>query len=714
MTVNNRSIYLRLIIGCVALLCVLQPMVLKAQQMTATDVNVAPIIQLLLDGERRFVLDIGQPFNRRLDSESFENGVEFIFRSVRSDFRLEIQGASIDPSNPPSLFIDGISVGAITNGRNVFNIKSDRVTSRSVFRIGYANGESGDWVVETIRAVLSEGPASLEEAQRFLMRSTFGPNQQELNRVLSIGYSAWVDEQINLPATLTVPLWHQYTADRIAARRQDYIDAGVTDPIALDSPVLGATSRFQTRMDTWWQATLKGNDQLRQRVAYAYSQIFNVTESNPNLIPYFHDTLVRNAFGNYYDLLREVSLTPMMGGYLGMLGNVRASGGNFPTVPDENFAREIMQLFSIGLIELNVDGTPKLSDGKIVDTYSQATIKNFARVFTGWTSNPEGFRPGWEFNPMKVDSRTLQPGNIDKHDTGAKTLLNGHVNPAGLSTEEDFNRAIRNIVDHPNVGPFIGRQLIQRLVKSNPSSEYIERVAGVFNNNGRGIRGDMGAVVKAILLDEEALQGHVDPEGGKLKEPLLAVTQLWRALGATSAINYFRYTQPIRDFGQGPYNAPTVFGFYEPDYAPQGDIETQGLVAPEFNLLTDNAVRSSLSRMYELISGERYGETFTSTVRQNDGQNITVNHTRFNGSLSATVNLNLSQLTGIASSTEALVDRLDTLFLGGLMSNPLRSAMLRHIDALPVSVNITAAQREQRVREALALLVVSPEYHTQR
>ena len=336
-------------------------------------------------------------------------------------------------------------------------------------------------------------------------------------------------------------------------------------------------------------------DQLRQRLGFAYSQIFVISDQSDFAldgygITAYYDLLLDNAFNNYRDLLENISLSPMMGQYLSMLGNEKPDSTK-NIRPDENYAREIMQLFSIGLVELNLDGTPKTdANGRAIPTYDQSVIEGFAHVFTGWNyagTNQRSWNQWDNYNNLQL----MEPLE-SYHDKGKKKLLRGHVIPANQKTRKDFSQALDNIFHHPNVGPFIGKQLIQRLVTSNPTPDYVARVASVFNNNGEGVRGDMLAVVKAILLDVEARKGHVmyPKRFGKVKEPLLKLTNLWRAFDVYSSDGTLDFVDLHHQVSQAPLSAPSVFNFYSPNYAPPGEIARLAMVSPEMQITTENAV----------------------------------------------------------------------------------------------------------------------------
>ena len=352
------------------------------------------------------------------------------------------------------------------------------------------------------------------EAFQLLNQTTFGATEQAANGVIDSGIEAWIDNQFVQPASLQLPYLQSLPRPQ---------------PIGLLNG---------DRVDIWFQNAIDGNDQLRQRVAFALSEIMVVSQLGalqqaPYALASYYDMLARNAFGNYRDLIEDVTLHPAMGVYLSVLGNQKPNPA-LNIRPDENYARELMQLFSIGLVELNIDGTPKLDDqSQPIPTYDQAVIEGFAHVYTGW--NWAGFAR-FEF-ARPTEANQTQPMQLypDFHDTGEKLLLNGVVLPAGQSGQQDLAAALDNVFNHPNVGPFMAIRLIQRLTTSNPSPAYVQRVAEVFNDNGAGVRGDLRAVVKAILMDAEARPELPMEIDGKLKEPLLRLTQLWRAYDATSA-----------------------------------------------------------------------------------------------------------------------------------------------------------------------------------
>jgi uncharacterized protein (DUF1800 family) len=551
---------------------------------------------------------------------------------------------------------------------------------------------AGDRIFDTSFDGAPEGPHSANEASRFLTQATFGPTLAEIERLRGIGYDAWLVEQLAMAPTLHLPYW-----DGLRAVEETYQNG---------------------RQETWFHHAIVGRDQLRQRVAFALSQIFVVSdrsgaiEGTPDGMAHYYDVLVRNAFGNYRTLLGEVTLHPVMGHYLSMFKN-RKPDAALNIRPDENYAREIMQLFSIGLVELNPDGTPKLdAQGRQVPTYTQDTIRGFAHVFTGWnwancprTNGGQWYE--WEYCPVGPQSNPnagwrlpMQEWETYHASEGTKQLLNypgvalaNGVLPAGGTARGDLDAALDNVFRHPNVGPFVAKLLIQRLVDSNPSPAYVARVAAKFDDNGSGVRGDLGAVVRAILMDAEARTvAPLAQNRGKLREPLLRVTQLWRALDARAQDSRYREWYIDYDTNQAPLRSPTVFNFYLPGYMLPGELATLGLRSPEFQITTDTFV----SRLSNLMARNVYyyyqgnpdlePETIATHIQRD-------------------VPLGLA-------SPRLLVDRYDLLFMGGRMSDFMFERLVEHVSAIDPD-DWEGAPR-MRVQDALWLILTSPEYVIER
>jgi uncharacterized protein (DUF1800 family) len=518
-------------------------------------------------------------------------------------------------------------------------------------------------------------PVTAPQASRLLAQASFGATAKDIDHVAALGYRAWVNEQLAKPQTL----------------HRAYMD---------DMPAGTTQSAAQLRFyESFWKQAITGEDQLRQRVAYALSQIFVVsfidsgTPNYPRGVASYYDTLAAHAFGNYRQLLEAVALHPMMGLYLSHIRNQKESGSR---VPDENFAREVMQLFSIGLYELNQDGTPKLAGGKPIETYSSDDIAGLAKVFTGWSwagpdkSNNRFF--GANPDPDR-DWRPMQ--SYPQYHSGSEKQFLGTVVASGASPEASLKIALDRLFQHPNVGPFIGRQLIQRLVTSNPSPQYVARVAAAFANNGAGVRGDMKAVVKAILLDPEARNDSAaGTAAGKLREPALRLAHWMRAFNAKAASGRYPVSvldDPLNSLGQTPMRSPSVFNFYRPGYVPpNGAIAATGLVAPEMQITGETSVVGYLNTMRDAIQ----------------------NGTGIDHAIKADYSAELA----LVEQPEKLVDHLNLLLMAGQMSAALRAQIVAAVNAVPIPSNASAAAlaRLNRARLAIFLAMAAPEYIVQK
>ena len=512
--------------------------------------------------------------------------------------------------------------------------------------------------------------ASAVDAARLLTQASFGPTRADVQQVQTVGVENWLETQF----TLTGPSQLDYV--------QQYSNGSGRLP----------------RHEIWWKSVIDGEDQLRQRVAFALSQLFVVSDTGYTLanaqygISSYYQMLLDNAFGNYRELLEKVTLHPVMGIYLSMLqngkGNVDAS-----TRADENYAREVLQLFSVGLHNLKPDGT---TDGSPVFTQDQ--IEAFARVFTGWNYADAG---RWD-RPLFTNAdmiNAMEPFE-EYHDTSEKVLLNGEVLPAGLSAREDLERALDNIFNHPNVGPFVVKQLITRLVTSNPSRQYVQDVTAVFNDDGSGTRGNLKAVVKALLLHEDA-RNITDPNTyGKLREPVLRLSHLWRAFGvqpgsqSSPERNEYNTSSPQLsnlelDTGQAPLKSASVFNFFQTDFAPAGMVANSNLKAPEFELFTESNELATSNRIGQQI--QRY-----SVGSSNDAE-LSVSY------------LDFGYEVLLAEDNNALLDHLNVILLAGNMSSELRNLLIDHLQTMPDSPPDYLA----RVRDVVTLIMASPDYLVQ-
>jgi uncharacterized protein (DUF1800 family) len=510
-----------------------------------------------------------------------------------------------------------------------------------------------------------------EASARFLVQSTFGPTTDEISHVRELGFGRWIEEQIALPPS-----------SHLAATLDDF--ARYPRPTKKAMPRVS----YANRQAGWADVVVNGPDQLRQRVAFALSEIFVVSDQNSMLAEHqdalaaYYDLLARDAFGNFRQLLEDVTLSPVMGIYLSHLRNSKGDPKR-GTSPDENYAREVMQLFTIGLNELQPDGTLRLdADGLPIPTYDQTAITETARVFTGWgyysphpTPNFGMARPNF-FEPMM-----LYP---QQHDDGAKTIVSGVKLSGGQGGRADLRDTLDALFRHPNTGPFICRQLIQRLVTSNPSPAYVYRVAKVFARNSAGIRGDLGAVVRAILLDYEARAPAVigNIGYGKMKEPLLRVTALLRACDGAAKDGRLVIPNADEALAQAALHSPTVFNFFEPDYVLPGPLAAAGLHAPEYQIFNDTTAITVANLLHRLI----YADPSQDRVA-----------------------LDLESLRLFSSIPDALLDRLSLLFCSGAMTTTTRERIARMLSDLPENTSSL-----ERVRSALELTVTSPDSAIQR
>ena len=516
-------------------------------------------------------------------------------------------------------------------------------------------------------------PVSMEEASRFLSMATLGADYEEIEKVALMGREQWIDEQFDQPPGYNLP----FTLDLLSR---------VNDTDRVD--------QFAFRRYSWWQQVMASPDILRQRVAFALSEIFVVSDrldilaGHPEGMSSFYDVLLEHAFGNYRDLLYDVTLHPAMGVYLNHMNNKKADPekGRFP---DENYARESKQLLSIGLDELNPDGTIKTdSMGFPIPTYDNSDISEFARVFTGLVSE----EPRSEEQYINLIDPMVMVEEF--HDTDEKTLLNGQVVPAGQSGLQDIGDAVDNLFNHPNTGPFICKQLIQRLVTSNPDPDYVERVANVFADNGSGVRGDFKAVIKAILLDEDAvdLNQMNNSRFGKFHEPWVRYVSVLRQFNAATPDNFYYNGGYTAQFfiNQHIGSSPSVFNFFLPDFRPNGIIGDNNLFAPEFQIMTSSTILNYPNLLFIVLFEE---EPFS--LPDPDFFFFPVSQPVFD----------FSDEIALASDPVALVDRLDLILTYGFMSEEMKQIIINAVSQLE--------EPELRVQAALYLFMISPEYVVQ-
>ena len=549
---------------------------------------------------------------------------------------------------------------------------------------------------------------SEESTAQFLTRATFGPSEADIQDLTGTEASEWILDQFAAEPSLMTPLMQQFQAN-------------ITIPIPIANEMNTATTTF-----AFWRNVLEGEDQLRQRMILALSEILVISAGASDLLrnipegtAMHADILAEHAFGNYRDLLEDITYSPGMGHFLTYLGNQRGDPAT-GRVPDENYARELLQLFTIGVIELNPDGTPVLdAAGNTIELYDNEDITGLARVFTGLDVPPgtlSFLRSGY-MQPMVIFP--------NRHSLLEKSFLDFTI-PANTSAEQSIDMALDHIMAHPNVGPFLARQLIQRFVTSNPPPEYVERVATAFDTGsyslpdgtqvGDGRKGDLAATVSAILFDEILLDDDIvnDPTFGKVKEPLLRFSQWVRAFdvtGITPEVQFsLIYSELPMNLGQQAYRAPSVFNFFRPGFIPpgteSGDLD---LTVPE--LQTTNA--STLTSYANFMQGFIF-----ETVR-----NVTVGaYAQFYGfwsyqgtpnDLLTSFDAELSAELALVDDPEALVDRLDLLLTAGNLSDSTRADIIARLDDFP-----TAGDEDfialSRVRSAIFLVMMSPDFLVQK
>jgi uncharacterized protein (DUF1800 family) len=552
---------------------------------------------------------------------------------------------------------------------------------------------------------------------RFLEQASWGPTAAEVNRVSAMGFKAYLDEQFN--AAVINPGKGSNYSDLFFPLNDQAQACPTTNPSVPNyNQAVCNRDGFSLYpvQRTYFSNALYGPDQLRQRVAFALHQIFVVSGvgglNRASWMTMYLQALDRGAFGNYRTLLEEISLNSEMGEYLDMIQSTRTS-------PNENWAREVLQLFSIGINELNLDGTPKRdAQGVPIPSYSQNTVNEFTRVFTGWNLNPVLIAPGtsnWR------DPLVPRGGNRTDHDFGAKLLLNGVTTPTCSSAagapnvacaQADLTFALDNIFNHPNVGPFIGKQLIQHLVTSNPSPAYVERVARVFNNDCAGLypitgcanaRGNLKAVVQAILLDPEA-RGDVktDPNYGKLREPAQYIINILRAFNAKSfdkqsTSDGVLGTRSSTDFtgtlDQPIFQPTTVFSYYQPDY----EVPGTKILGPAFGILSTSRTLLRANVVNTLIYS---GVTANSTPTP-------ASPDRPRGT-----SLDLANLEALSDNPGTIADLLNGLMLHGTMSTQMRTSLINAIGT--VNDADLPTRRRKRAQTAAYLVATSSQYDIQR
>ena len=541
--------------------------------------------------------------------------------------------------------------------------------------------------------------SSSETTSRFLSQATFGPTDTEIQSLTGTSASDWLVAEFNKPATTNL----------------DFVLSYISLPSSLENGELTYQARFAASHSFWINA-IEADDQLRQRTAFALSQIF-VISMNENTIfkypavpAYYQDVLVNNAFGNFRDLLEDVTYSPAMGIYLTYYQNQKEDPET-GRMPDENYAREVMQLFTIGLVELEADGTVRTDGtGEAIATYVNDDVTGMAKVFTGLSLNDDRFfrwignvAPEARYSPMIAFD--------DYHSTSEKRFL-GTTIPSGSSAEASIDHALDTLFNHPNVGPFIGRQLIQRFTTSNPSPEYVGRVTAAFESGsytlpddsvvGAGVRGDMQATIAAVLMDPEARADPADKSNtsGKIREPILRFIHWARAFDASTVTP--QHTGPLWDasppdaLAQHPYRSPSVFNFYRPGYvAPGTESGAAGVTAPELQIMNASSVAGYANFMTYFIYAFAAG-----------GDEAPKN---------ASFIPNYTEELALATDPGALVDHLNIILTAGTLSDAVRSDIITVLDAIPLENEFDENYDGPLIRVGTAILMVmtSPDYIVQ-
>ena len=509
------------------------------------------------------------------------------------------------------------------------------------------------------------------EASRFLAQASMGASRAEIAQVQSLGFAGWLDAQFALPASGTRWDW--------------LVGAGYAD-ISHKNDEVGFDA-------TAWRKLLSSPDTLRQRVTLALSEMF--VAAIDGLVgggwrqfaaAAYLDLLEANAFGNHRTLLQQISQSPSMGEFLTFRGSAKANATT-GALPDENYARELMQLFTIGLVQLNLDGTPTLTGGTPTYTYGQSDITGLARVFTGWD---------FDLGGQPAATATATPDFIRKplvqvasrYESGAKTFL-GTTITAGTDATAGLAQALDAIFAHPNVAPFFSRQLIQRLVTSNPSAAYVTRVATVFKDNGSGVKGDLKTVIKAVLLDDEARSASVAASAGygKLREPMLRFSAWARAYSVSSATNAWAIgntSDPATRLAQSPLRSPSVFNFFRPGYVPPNTgFDATAMVAPEFQIANESSVVGYINYLQRAVAGQSVGDVVA----------------------------DYSTLLGVADDASALLVEINLVLAANRLSAATLAPLVAAVQTMPSGTDPT---RRNRIYAALVLVLAAPEFLVQK
>ncbi|MBK9443345.1 MAG: DUF1800 domain-containing protein [Comamonadaceae bacterium] len=566
-------------------------------------------------------------------------------------------------------------------------LSASLATAAGALLAGGAGGANAATPVDPTPASASYYPNATTDAEaaRFLLQAQFSANQTEISSVRAAGYASWLQQQMAQPVSTSGWTWLDSQGYGNVQNPANYYDSTAPADYMI------------------WNQLMASPDAVRKRCALALSEFFVVSSSGldfswrSHAAAYYWDTLNTHAFGNYRNLLEAITLNVAMGYYLNTKGNKKADGKG--SQPDENYAREVMQLFSIGLVLLNADGTPQLTNGSTTDSYTAGDISNLAQVFTGYdvdqSQNVITLIPQTGGGTRKVGNTAfarlpmVQTGN--NHSFLAATFL-GVTIPANTSASAALKTALDTLFNHPNTAPFFGKQMIQRLVTSNPSPAYVARVASAFVNNGQGVRGDLAAVWQAILLDDEARgpDGLTQPAFGKLREPMVRLVQWARTFFLVSKNGLWKVgdlSNAATQLGQSALRSPSVFNFFRPGYVPPGTSLSAGSVAPEFQLVNESSVGGYLNYMMGVIS---------------------------NGISSGDIRADYNRELAWVTDASTLVQQLNLLMCAGQLSPATQSLMVTALNATAVTAGSSDAAKRNRICAAVLMVMASAEYLIQK
>ena len=543
-------------------------------------------------------------------------------------------------------------------------------------------------------------PASDEDAARFLLQAQFSASDADIAAVRSKGYAPWLAEQMRAPASQTGFDWLNSRGYGTVDSTARYYDASYPGDYMV------------------WNQLMTSPDATRKRMALALSEFFVVSLSGIDVSWRSHamaawwDLLAASAFGNYRSLLEGATLNAAMGYYLNTKGNMKENAAT-GRAPDENYGREVMQLFTIGLNQLNLDGTEKRdASGNKLESYTQSDVTNIARLFTGWdfdqTQNVTTLEPIQNRTiPNTAFTRLPMRLTAANHSTLASSFLGANV-AAGTDGVAALKAALDTLFNHPNVGPFLGKQMIQRLVTSNPSPAYVARVAGVFNNNGSGVRGDLAAMFSAVLLDDEARgpTGLSQSGFGKLREPMVRLVQWGRTFGISSARGSWKIgdlSNPATQLGQNPLRSPSVFNFFRPGYVPPSTaLSASQTPAPEFQLVNESSVGGYLNYLQGVVRNGIFvnaPDLPNNASNANNGFDITAGYT--------------AELALVLDAA-ALVKRLNLLLCAGQLSVANQTLIVNALNATALTVTSTDSARRDRIAAGVLLVMASADYLIQK